>query len=138
MRSDRRVPYIMGAGGSVSFSVLSKGFGFWLAQSLGTVATTGPADTTVYTHTGTVGSLTGDFFTAQVGVPQVLGQPRRRHPRAVGQAQGRPRLARPRRRVEGIEGGVGEVQRGVERAHAKAPRGGGPVTAASVNPCLLF
>lgn len=73
MRSDRRVPYIMGAGGSVSFSVLSKGFGFWLAQSLGTVATTGPAETTVYTHTGTVGSLTGDFFTAQVGVPQASG-----------------------------------------------------------------
>jgi Phage tail tube protein len=73
MRSDRRVPYIMGASGSVDIDVLSKGFGFWLDQALGTVATTGPAETTVYTHTGTVGSLTGKFFTAQVGVPQVGG-----------------------------------------------------------------
>ena len=78
MRSDRRVPYIMGAGGSVEFDVLSKGgtqpgFGFWLGQCLGTVATTGPAETVVYTHTGTVGSLTGKSFTAQVGVPQVGG-----------------------------------------------------------------
>jgi hypothetical protein len=73
MRSDRRVPYIMGAGGNVEFDVLSKGFGFWLDQCLGTVATTGPAETVVYTHTGTVGSLTGKMFTAQVGVPQVGG-----------------------------------------------------------------
>lgn len=73
MRADRRVPFIMGAGGSVQIPVLSKGFGFWLTQSLGTVATTGPAETVVYTHTGTVGSLTGDCFTAQVGVPQAGG-----------------------------------------------------------------
>ena len=73
MRSDRRVPYIMGAGGSVEFDVLSKGFGFWLDQCLGTVSTGSAAETVVYTHTGTVGSLTGKFFTAQVGVPQVGG-----------------------------------------------------------------
>ena len=73
MRSDRRVPYLIGAGGSIEMDVLSKGFGFWLDKCLGTVATTGPAETTVYTHTGTVGSLTGKFFTAQVGVPQVGG-----------------------------------------------------------------
>lgn len=73
MRSDRRVPYIMGAGGSVEFYVLSKGFGFWLDQCLGTVSTGSAAETVVYTHTGTVGSLTGKFFTAQVGVPQVGG-----------------------------------------------------------------
>lgn len=73
MRADRRVPYVMGASGSVQFSVLSKGFGFWLAQSLGTVGTTGPVETTVYTHTGTVGTMTGDSFTAQVGIPQAGG-----------------------------------------------------------------
>lgn len=73
MRSDRRVPYIMGASGSVEFEVLSKGFAWWLERCLGTVATTGPAESTVYTHTGTVGSLTGKMFTAQVGVPQVGG-----------------------------------------------------------------
>lgn len=73
MRSDRRVPYIMGASGSVELPVLSKGFGFWLDQCLGTVTTTGPTETTVYTHTGTIGSLTGKMFTAQVGVPQAGG-----------------------------------------------------------------
>jgi hypothetical protein len=73
MRSDRRVPYIMGAGGSVEFDVLSKGFGFWLGQCLGSVSTGSAEETVVYTHTGTVGSLTGKFFTAQVGVPQVSG-----------------------------------------------------------------
>lgn len=73
MRSDRRVPYIMGAGGSVEFDVLSKGFGFWLGQCLGSVSTGSAEETVVYTHTGTVGSLTGKFFTAQVGVPQVGG-----------------------------------------------------------------
>ena len=73
MRSDRRVPYIMGAGGNVEFDVLSKGFGFWLGQCLGSVSTGSAEETVVYTHTGTVGSLTGKFFTAQVGVPQVGG-----------------------------------------------------------------
>ncbi len=73
MRSDRRVPYMMGAAGSFELPVLSKGFGFWLAQCLGTVTTGGPAETVVYTHTGTVGSLTGKMFTAQVGVPQAGG-----------------------------------------------------------------
>lgn len=73
LRSDRRVPFISGASGSVEFDVLSKGFGWWLKHMLGSVATTGPAETTVYTHTGTVGDLTGDFFTMQVGVPQIGG-----------------------------------------------------------------
>jgi hypothetical protein len=73
MRSDRRVPYVMGAGGNLEFNVLSKGFGFWLGQCLGSVSTGSAEETVVYTHTGTVGSLTGKFFTAQVGVPQVGG-----------------------------------------------------------------
>jgi hypothetical protein len=73
LRSDRRIPYIVGGSGSVELDVMSKGFGFWLKHMLGAVATTGPAETTVYTHTGTIGDLTGDFFTAQVGVPQIGG-----------------------------------------------------------------
>jgi hypothetical protein len=73
MRSDRRVPYVIGAGGSVQMSVLSKGFGFWLDKCLGTVTTGSAAETVVYTHTGTVGSLTGKMFTAQVGIPQAGG-----------------------------------------------------------------
>jgi len=73
LRSDRRVPYIMGASGSVEFDVLSKGFGWWLDKALGSVSTGSAAETVVYTHTGTIGSLTGKFFTAQAGVPQISG-----------------------------------------------------------------
>jgi hypothetical protein len=73
MRADRRVPYIMGASGSVTFDVLSSGFGFWLDQCLGTVASSTAVETVVYTHTGTIASLTGKSFTAQVGVPQAGG-----------------------------------------------------------------
>lgn len=73
LRSDRRVPYINGVTGSIELDVLSLGWSWWLKHLLGTVATTGPAETTVYTHTGTVGDLTGDFFTLQVGVPQIGG-----------------------------------------------------------------
>ncbi|MGH9460370.1 MAG: phage tail tube protein [Vicinamibacteria bacterium] len=68
-RNDRFTPYFSGAGGPIQVDVLSKGFGFWLKHMLGSVATTGPAETTVFTHTGTVGSLMGDSFTAQVNRP---------------------------------------------------------------------
>jgi len=68
-RSDRFTPYFSGAAGSVTMPVLTKGFGWWLTHMLGAVATTGPAETTVYTHTGTVGELYGDFFTMQVNRP---------------------------------------------------------------------
>lgn len=64
-RKDRFQPVGKGAAGSVELEVLTKGFGFWLEQMLGAVATTGPTETTVYTHTGTVASLTGKSFTAQ-------------------------------------------------------------------------
>lgn len=73
LRSDRRVPFIMGASGSIEFDVLSRGFGWWLDKALGSVSTGSAAETVVYTHTGTIGSLTGKFFTAQVGVPQISG-----------------------------------------------------------------
>lgn len=68
-RSDRFTPYIMGASGTVSFDVMTKGFGFWLKHMLGDVATTGPDETVVYTHTGTVADLTGNFFSQQIARP---------------------------------------------------------------------
>jgi hypothetical protein len=68
MRSDRFMPYTKGAKGSVTLDVMGKGFGFWLKHMVGTVGTTGPTDSN-YTHTGTVGSLLGDFFTLQVNRP---------------------------------------------------------------------
>jgi hypothetical protein len=69
IRSDRSTPYYGGASGPVSMAVLTKGFGFWLKHMLGTEATTGPTETTVYTHTGTLGNLQGDSFTLQVNRP---------------------------------------------------------------------
>jgi len=68
-RNDRFTPYFMGASGTVEFDVLTKGFGYWLELMMGTVATTGPVETTVYTHTGTMGDLFGKFFTLQVNRP---------------------------------------------------------------------
>lgn len=56
-----------GAGGDIVMEWSNKGFGFWLKHMLGTVGTTGPVDTSAYTHTGTVGSLTGDMFSAEFG-----------------------------------------------------------------------
>jgi len=64
-RSDRFVPYMAGARGPVKLNPLTKGFGFWLKHMLGTVGTSGPTDS-AYTHTGSVGSLLGDYFTFQV------------------------------------------------------------------------
>jgi hypothetical protein len=69
VRHDRFTPYFEGASGSVEMAVLTKGFGFWLKHMLGSVATTGPAETTVYTHTGTEGELYGKSFTLQVNRP---------------------------------------------------------------------
>jgi hypothetical protein len=48
---------------------MTKGFGLWLKHMLGDVATTGPAETDVYTHTGTVGDLLGNSFSAQFSRP---------------------------------------------------------------------
>lgn len=64
-RSDRFVPVEKGASGPVKFNPLTVGFGFWLKHMLGTVATGATADS-VTPHTGTIGSLLGDAFTAQV------------------------------------------------------------------------
>jgi len=65
-RSDRFVPHNMGGSGTVEMDVPTKGFGVFLAPMLGTVASSVVADS-VYTHTGTIGSLLGDILTAQVG-----------------------------------------------------------------------
>lgn len=69
VRNDRFTPYIGGAAGTIQMGVLTKGFGFWLKHMMGAVATTGPAETSVYTHTGTEASLIGDSFTCQVNRP---------------------------------------------------------------------
>lgn len=67
-RADRFEPYAMGAKCSVEIDVLTKGFGWWLKHLLGTVATGTVVDSN-YTHTGTEGSLLGDFFTMQGNFP---------------------------------------------------------------------
>lgn len=69
VRSDRFTPYPGGAAGTIQMTALTKGFGFWLKHMMGQVATTGPAETTVYTHTGSEASLVGDSFTCQVNRP---------------------------------------------------------------------
>lgn len=69
VRHDRFTPYIGGASGTIQMTALTKGFGFWLKHMMGAVATTGPAETVVYTHTGTEASLIGDYFTCQVNRP---------------------------------------------------------------------
>lgn len=64
-RKDRWVPVEKGASGPVKFNPLTVGFGFWLKHMLGTVSTGSTTDS-VTPHTGTIGSLLGDSFTAQV------------------------------------------------------------------------
>jgi hypothetical protein len=74
-RSDRFAVAHKGASGSVDVEVLSKGFGNWLRFLTGTKLTTGPLETTAYTHTATVGELYGASFTTQIGratLPGVL------------------------------------------------------------------
>lgn len=68
-RQDRFTPYFSGAAGSVQLAMLTKGFGYFLKHMLGAVATDGPTETNVYTHTGTMADLFGKSFTCQVGRP---------------------------------------------------------------------
>lgn len=68
-RSDRFTPYFSGAAGNLQMDVLTKGFGYWLQHMLGSTATTGPVETSVYTHTATMADLIGKFFTLQVARP---------------------------------------------------------------------
>lgn len=67
-RTDRFVTVNNGAAGDATMEVMSKGFGFWLKHMLGTVATTAAVDGKTI-HTGTIGDLKGDSFTAQVNKP---------------------------------------------------------------------
>lgn len=69
VRSDRFTPYFGGAAGTIQLTAMTKGLGFWLKHMMGAVATTGPAETSVYTHTGNEGDLMGDSFTCQVNRP---------------------------------------------------------------------
>lgn len=69
VRNDRFTPYIGGAAGTIQMTAMTKGFGFWLKHMMGQVATTGPAETTVYTHTGSESSFVGDSFACQVNRP---------------------------------------------------------------------
>jgi hypothetical protein len=70
-REDRFTPYYGGAAGTISLDVMTKGFGFWIKQMTGSVATTGPVETTVYTHSSasTVADLLGAAFDAQFSRP---------------------------------------------------------------------
>ncbi len=67
-RRGRSRRIVVGASGDVSFPVPTRNFAWWLKHLMGTVATGATADSNT-TFTGTVGSLVGDFFTAQVGRP---------------------------------------------------------------------
>jgi hypothetical protein len=67
MRNDG-IPIVKGYSGPVEIPIYSKDFGFWLKHLCGTVATAGPTDS-AYTHTGTIGTLLADSFTAQVNRP---------------------------------------------------------------------
>lgn len=69
MRHDRFTPYFEGAAGSLQMAVMSKGFGFFLKHMFGAVGTTGPAETSVYTHSGTEGDLMGKSFSMQLNRP---------------------------------------------------------------------
>lgn len=68
-RNDRFTPYFSGAAGSLELDVMTKGFGFFLEHMMGQVATTGPTETSVYTHTGTNADLLGKGITMQVQRP---------------------------------------------------------------------
>lgn len=72
LRNDRWEANRKGAGGDLNFEVTSKGFGLVFEHMLGSIATANPA-TGVYTHTATLGDLTGKSLTAQVGKPGAGG-----------------------------------------------------------------
>ncbi|WP_332645110.1 phage tail tube protein [Aeromicrobium sp.] len=68
-RSNRVVPYLDHAEGTIALDVMTKGFGFWLKHMLPDVATSGAGP---YTHTATEGTSSlaiGKSFTAQFNEP---------------------------------------------------------------------
>lgn len=73
LNKDRFVVNPKGAEGDVTLEVLDKGFGFFLEHMFGSVATTGASSP--YTHTGSVGELTGKSLTCQVQRVDSAGAP---------------------------------------------------------------
>lgn len=69
-RSDRFMPYTIGASGDIVMDVPTKGFGIWLQHMLGAIASGTVVDAN-YTHTATIGSLAGRSMTVQAGKPRV-------------------------------------------------------------------
>lgn len=65
-RGDRFAVNNKGASGSVTLEPLTRNFGDLLASMMGSVVTSGPAEVNVYTHTATMGSLSGKSLTVQV------------------------------------------------------------------------
>lgn len=65
-RADRFAVNRKGASGTVTLEPFTRWFGDWLAAMMGQVATTGPVETNVYTHTATMASLSGKSLTVQV------------------------------------------------------------------------
>lgn len=63
-RSGGYMRHRKGAAGDVELDVMQRGFGIWLRHMLGQVVTTGAGP---YTHTGSIASLNGGYFTLQVG-----------------------------------------------------------------------
>lgn len=68
-RSDRFMPYTVGASGTIALDVPTKGFGLWLEHMLGAIAT-GTITDSNYTHTATIGTLLGKYLTIQAGKPR--------------------------------------------------------------------
>lgn len=74
LRSDRQVLNTMGASGSVSFEVASKGFGLLLKHALGAQSSaTAAGGTTAKTYTSTLGDPYGLGLSMQVGRPDNSG-----------------------------------------------------------------
>ena len=72
--TDRFERFFSDAAGVVQFHPANKSsISSLLAPALGSEVTTGPTETTVYTHTGTYGDLTGKSLTVQTGVPDNAG-----------------------------------------------------------------
>ncbi|MDF2968362.1 MAG: hypothetical protein K0Q93_2140 [Nocardioidaceae bacterium] len=75
MRSDDWLPGERAVAGSLDLELSTKGLGFWLGHSFGSVVTSQPdvgASPTVYKHTFVPGDLPGTF-TVQVGRPTTAG-----------------------------------------------------------------
>lgn len=70
-RSDRFFPYVQGGTATVSLDVMTKGMAYWFKHMFGAAPnTSGPAETSVYTHTSVEGTsligAAGGSFTLQV------------------------------------------------------------------------